>query len=126
MRRPDDSGPLEAELRLTLRRRPAPFGLSAQVMERVRAEPERPAAALRKLCARWLQFRMAWPALAAGAALVLVAVAVPLWQRHRAARGAAPPVAERELAEVLQLAGQSWNRAQAAAFAPKQEKQFDD
>lgn len=126
MRRPDDSGLLEAELRLTLRRRPAPFGLSARVMERVRAEPERPAAALRKLCARWLQFRISWPAVAAGSALVLVAVAAPLWQRHRKTRGAAPPVAERELAEALQLAGQSWNRARAAAFAPRQETQFDD
>ncbi len=126
MRRPDDSGLLETELRLTLRRRPAPCGLSARVMERVRAEPERPAAALRQLCARWLQFRMSWAAVAAGAALVLVAAAVPLWQRHRATHGPAPPAAERELAEALQLAGQSWNWAQAAAFAPSQETQFDD
>ena len=120
---------LEGQLRRSLTRRAAPAGFSGGVMQRIRAEAR--SGARDKPPRRFLglpNLRISRPrALAACActAAVLVALAVPGWHTRRQAESVAMQAAERELTEVLHLAGLGWVRAQEAAFSPLQDKDND-
>ena len=127
MRQRNDSHRLELELGRGLTRRAAPAGLHDRVMERIRSEPvssgtvPRPNRAL-----DGLPFRSSWAlATACGVTAIVLALSAWIWQENREAERLAFQSAERELAEVLQLAGSKWNQAQEAAFAPRQESTND-
>ena len=129
MHRHDENSQLEAQLCRSLTRRAAPVGFSAGVMERIRAEAGRDG---RETPPRRFfglpNLRISRPrALAACActAAVLIGIVVPGWHTRRQAESLAMQAAERELAEVLQLAGIGWVRAQEAAFSPLQEQDND-
>lgn len=129
MHRHDENSQLEAQLRRSLTRRAAPVGFSDGIMQRVRAEAGRDAreAPPRRFLGLPI-VRISRPrALAACActAAVLVGLAVPGWHTRRQAESIARQAAERELTEVLQLAGLGWVRAQEAAFSPLQEQDND-
>ena len=126
MHRHDKSSQLEAQLRRSLTRRAAPVGFSDGVMQRIRGDGVRDVPTRRFFGLPNL--RISRPrALAACActAAVLVGLAVPSWHTRRQAESVAMQAAGRELAEVLQLAGLSWVRAQEAAFSPLQEQDDD-
>lgn len=129
MHRHDVNSQLEAQLRRSLTRRAAPSGFSDGIMRGIRAEASRDPQVERPAPNLGLPgFRMSFPrvlAACACAATVVVALAFPGWQTRRQAESVAMQTAERELAEVLQLAGIGWVRAQEAAFSPLQEKDDD-
>ena len=129
MHRHDKSSQLEPQLRRSLTRRAAPSGFTDGVMQRIRAEASRDPQAVRPARSLGLTgFRMSFPravAACACAAAVVLALAFPGWQSRRQAESVAMQAAERELAEVLQLAGVGWVRAQEAAFSPLQDKDND-
>ena len=125
MRQQDDSAYVGAALRHSFARHPAPCGLATRVMAAVRSSGDdavRPPARRRYL-PRWT-LRSNW-ALASGAvaAALLLSLAGASWQARRSASRLAMEGAERELAEVLHLAGRNWNRAQEAALSPLREDQ---
>ena len=128
MRRQEDSRYLEAALRASLARQPAPKSLKPQVMARVRAESRRegvrtaPARPFRRLAA-WKSWALGTSAVAAAAALLLAVL--PLRDTRTDAEAAAMESAGLELAEVLHMAGSEWNRAQQAALSPIQENGND-
>lgn len=123
----DDSRHLEEELRRVMARSRAPSGLGLRVMARIRDEVRRPAAdAPPARSAGKIWFRGGW-ALAACACVALL-VTVFAWPRDEEGLQAhAPELAEveRELVEVLQLAGSQWNRAQELAFPIGQDEEHD-
>lgn len=129
MPRPDDNGYLENALRRSLARPAVPDGFEGRVMERVRSDrsPSAEGAGAARGRFRW-PFRpwAAW-AFAAGAcaAVILALVIVPQWHQRRQTDLAMERTAEKELAETLQLAGYEWNRAQNAAFAPREDTPND-
>ena len=120
MRSQPDSDRLASELRRVLVRPQLPDGLTARVMSEIRREGSpRPAVSKR----RWtFSGRFAWAGWAlagcAAGAFVLFAVATPEWREGRRAEQPAMVGHERQLAEVLHLAGSKWNQAQRAAFPP--------
>ncbi len=124
MRRQDDSGCLEAALRHAMPRRPAPPGFSRRVMRVVRSGPrlQPPRGRWRRLIVPTFSTRARWT-LASGVAAALLALTVPVWQSRPEPAGSALEGSERELAEVLHMAGLEWNRAQEAALSPIQENQ---
>lgn len=122
MRQRHDSHPLGLELSRALTRRGAPADLTDRVMARVRNEPVASGAAPRPSRAfNRLPFRWSWAlTTSCGVAGVVLTLSAWFWHENREAERLAFRSAERELAEVLQLTGSKWNRAQAAAFAPQQ------
>ena len=129
MHRHDKTSQLEGQLRRSLTRLAAPAGFSGGVMQRIRAEaghdPQRaPSARFLGLPGLRISFPRALAACACAAA-VLVALVVPGWHTRRQEASVAMQTAERELAEVLQLTGLGWVRAQEAAFSPLQDKDND-
>lgn len=124
----DDSSHLEAELRRVMARPPAPPRLGLQVMARIRSEARRqPEGPQHVPVSGRLWFRMAW-ALGAGAciAMLVATFAFPREEQEEfQARAAEMAQVERELVEVLQLAGSQWNRAQASAFPQGQNNEDD-
>ena len=129
MQQNNESSQLEGQLQRSLTRRAAPSDFSDRVMQRVRSEEGRGshAAAPARFFGR-TGIRISVPralAACACAAAVLIALAFPGWQSRRQEDLVARQSAERDLAEVLQLAGHGWVRAQAAAFSPLQDKEND-
>ncbi len=122
MRQRNDSHPLELELGRSLTRRSAPPGLTDRVMARIRSEPVASGAAPRlRRASNGLPFRWSWAlTTSCGVAGLVLALSTWIWHENREAERIAFQSAERELAEVLQLTGSNWNRAQEAAFAPRQ------
>ena len=129
MHRHDKSSQLEPQLRRSLTRSAAPAGFSGGVMRRIRADAGRAAReAPSRRFLRLPNLRISHPrvlAACACTAAVLVGLTVPGWHTRRQAESVAMQAAERELAEVLQLAGVGWVRAQEAAFSPLQDKDND-
>ena len=123
----DDSSHLEAELRRVMARPPAPPRLGLQVMARIRAEARRQAEGPQRVPASGrLWFRMAWGLGACACIALLVATfALPREEEDLQAQAVEMAQVERELAEVLQLAGSQWNRAQASAFPQGQNNEDD-
>ncbi len=124
MYRPVDDPGLERELRRLLARARPPAGFRARVMRRIRDEGEDRAP--RKFGLWWLQLALLRRgalalAVCACCVLLLAVLAIPDPSDHRASEDRAATVAERELAEVLQLAGSQWVRAQNVAFGPDEE-----
>ena len=123
----DDSSQVEAGLRRVMERSPAPPDLGGRVMAAVRAEARRQQEAPERSA---LPLKL-WPprpwALAACACAALLALALGLPRARVEVQPQAVELAaaERELAEVLLLAGSEWNRAQAAAFPLEQEGDHD-
>ena len=128
MRQPEDSGLLEAALRLVLARRRVPSYLRGRVMDAVRAESARgPARSAPAVRFAWPLPRVAWTlgtCAAVGIAGVVLLVG-PQRQDRVDAEATALHGAELELAEALQLAGLKWNKAQEAALSPIQENRDD-
>ena len=123
MRSQPDSTRLESDLRRVLARPPVPDGLGARVMSEIRREGLRGATAPRRgRSLPWRTPRARW-ALAgcAFAASALLSVAIPMWRENRGAERIAMEGHERQLAEVLWLAGSKWNEASRAAFPPLSE-----
>ncbi len=121
MRSQQDSSLVESVLRRSLVRRPAPVGFTDRVMAAIREE-RRPRPLKRNLA--WffpkISFRMGFALTGCVcAAMVLFTLGLPTGREDRNAEQAALHGAERELAEVLQLAGNKWNQAQEAAFSPR-------
>ncbi len=122
-----DSG-LERDLRRLLRRTPPPAGFRSRLMRRIAAAAE---AGSRK-GARTPPFRLptasrrvwAFAGLAFACALLAVLAGTGTGPTGNS-RETVEARAERELAEVLQLAGSQWLRAQQAAFDPPQEHAHD-
>ena len=123
----DDSSHLEAEIRRVMARPPAPPRLGLQVMARIRAEARRQAEGPQHVPASGrLWFRMAWALGACACIALLVATfAPPRDEEDLQAQAVEMAQVERELAEVLQLAGSQWNRAQASAFPQGQNNEDD-
>lgn len=123
----DDSRHLEQELRRVMARSQAPPGLGLRVMARIRDEARRPAEdSLQAASSGKIWFRGGW-ALAACACVALL-VTIFAWPREEEglqAQAADMAEVERELVEVLQLAGSEWNRAQELAFPIGQDKEHD-
>ena len=123
----DDSRHLEEELRRGMARAQAPSGLGLRVMARIRDESRRPAAEpLPAPSSGKIWFRSGW-ALAACACVALL-VTVFAWPREEEgfqAHAAEMAEVERELVEVLQLAGSQWNRAQELAFPIGQDEEHE-
>jgi hypothetical protein len=123
----DDSRHLEEELRRVMARSQTPSGLGLRVMARIRDEARRPAEDLLPAASSGkIWFRGGW-ALAACACVALL-VTIFAWPREEEgfqANAADMAEVERELAEVLQLAGSQWNRAQELAFPIGQDKEHD-
>ena len=123
----DDSRHLEEELRRVMARPQAPAGLGLRVMARIRDEVRRPAAdPLRAPSSGKIWFRSGW-ALGACACVALL-VSIFGWPREEEglqAHAAEMAEVERELVEVLQLAGSQWNRAQELAFPTGQDEEHD-
>lgn len=123
----DDSRHLEEELRRVMARSQAPSGLGLRVMARIRDEARRPAEDLLEAASSGkIWFRGGW-ALAACACVALL-VTIFAWPREEEglqAQAADMAEVERELVEVLQLAGSQWNRAQELAFPIGQDKEHD-
>ena len=123
----DDNSHLEAELRRVMARPPVPPRLGLRVMARIRAEARRQAEGPPHVPASGrLWFRMAW-ALGACAciALLVISFALPREGEEFQAQAVEMAQVERELVEVLQLAGSQWNRAQASAFPLGQDNEDD-
>lgn len=122
MRQRNDSDLLELELGRGLTRRAAPVGLHDRIMERIRSEPVLSGTVRRpNRVPNRLPFRSSWAlATACGVTGIVLALSAWVWQENHEAERLAFRGAERELAEVLQLAGSKWNQAQEAAFAPRQ------
>lgn len=122
----DDSRHLEEELRRVMERSQAPSGLGLRVMARIRDEARRPAEdSLEAASSGKIWFRGGW-ALAACACVALL-VTIFAWPKEEGLQAHAADMAEaeRELVEVLQLAGSQWNRAQELAFPIGQDKEHD-
>lgn len=123
----DDSRHLEEDLRRVMARSQAPPGLGLRVMARIRDEARRPAAnPLPAPFSGKIWFRSGW-ALAACACVALL-VTIFAWPREEEdlqAQATEMAQVERELVEVLQLAGSQWNRAQELAFPIEQDKEHD-
>ena len=123
----DDSRHLEEELRRVMARSQTPSGLGLRVMARIRDEARRPAEDLLPAASSGkIWFRGGW-ALAACACVALL-VTIFAWPREEEglqAQAADMAEVERELVEVLQLAGSQWNRAQELAFPIGQDKEHD-
>ena len=123
----DDSSHFEAELRRVMARPPAPPGLGLRVMANIRAEArrreERPArvSAFGRL---WFRGAIALAGCACVALLVTI-FALPREADELRPQAVEMVQVERELVEVLQLAGSQWNRAQASAFPIGQDNQDD-
>ena len=120
MRHQHDTRPVEAQLRRTLVREPAPPGLSSRVMAVVRHEGrQRPEARSPWLWPQRPSQRLVW---AMGACTCALALFLAVSERSVPDRlnpaQIATAGAERDLAEVLQLAGSKWNQAREAAFPP--------
>ena len=123
----DDSRHLEEELRRVMARSQTPSGLGLRVMARIRDEASRPAEDLLEAASSGkIWFRGGW-ALAACACVALL-VTIFAWPREEEglqAQASDMAEVERELVEVLQLAGSQWNRAQELAFPIGQDKEHD-
>ncbi len=123
----DDSRHLEEELRRVMARSQTPSGLGLRVMARIRDEASRPAEDLLPAASSGkIWFRGGW-ALAACACVALL-VTIFAWPREEEglqAQASDMAEVERELVEVLQLAGSQWNRAQELAFPIGQDKEHD-
>lgn len=123
----DDSRHFEEELRRVMARSQAPSGLGLRVMARIRDEASRPAEDLLSAASSGkIWFRGGW-ALAACACVALL-VTIFAWPREEEglqAQAADMAEVERELVEVLQLAGSQWNRAQELAFPIGQDEEND-
>ena len=124
MRRQDDNAYLEAALRRSLPRRAAPSSLRARVLSEIRNE--RDLESERTLRGRF-PWRMHWAigTCATAAVVALVWLTLPLRQDPSDVDAVAMESADRQLAEVLQLAGSKWNRAQEIALSPIQENGND-
>lgn len=128
MPRQEGTSPTAARLRRLLAQQRAPEGFTDSVMALVQAEglscapPEPQAAGARGRTAR-IRWAHAWGVCAV--ALLLAAVRyTPSADEGRLAQ-LAPPDAERELAEVLQLAASKWLEAQDAAFPQRMDRHED-
>ena len=120
MRHRRDTSQAEARLRRALVREAVPDGFSARVMAAVRSEGRLAPAAKKP---RWSlprpSQRLVWAMGGCTCALALFFVA-----SERAVQDSLDPAqvathgSERDLAEVLQLAGSKWIKAQEAAFPP--------
>ena len=124
MRQQHDSGYLEAALRQSLARRRAPASLKARVMAGVRAEAAHGGHSPAGSRLTWLlRLRASWAlgACAATAAAALLWAVLPLRVSRQEPVAVAVDSPGVELAEVLQLAGSKWTRAQEAALSPIQE-----
>lgn len=122
----DDSRHLEEELRRVMARSQAPSGLGLRVMARIRDEARRPAEDLLDAASSGKIWFRGW-ALAACACVALL-VTIFAWPREEEglqAQASDMAEVERELVEVLQLAGSQWNRAQELAFPIGQDKEHD-
>ena len=128
MRRLDDDSYLDAALRQSLARRTAPSSLKANVLSRIRGESEREAQREARDRFPWQHpWRMHWAlgTCAAAAVVALVWSALPLQEEPSNMEAVAMESADLQLAEVLQLAGSKWNRAQEIALSPIQENGND-
>lgn len=123
----DDSRHLEQELRRVMARSQAPSGLGLRVMARIRDEARRSAEdSLQAASSGKIWFRGGWALAACACVALLVTIfAWPKEEEGLQAQAADMAEAERELVEVLQLAGSQWNRAQELAFPPGQDKDHD-
>ena len=123
----DDSRHLEQELRRVMARSQAPSGLSLRVMARIRDEARRPAGdSLQAASSGKAWFRGGWALAACACVALLVAIfAWPSEDEGLQAQAADMAKVERELVEVLQLAGSQWNRAQELAFPIGQDNEHD-
>lgn len=127
MRHQHDSRQIEAQLRRTLVRERVPDGFSSRVMAAIRHEGQR-TPAKRKL--RWAFLthspRMMWAMGGCTCALALFFVV-----SERAVQDTLDPAQiamdgpERDLAEVLRLAGSKWIQAHEAAFPPGLDSEND-
>ena len=123
----DDSRHLEQELRRVMARSQAPSGLGLRVMARIRDEARRSAEdSLQAASSGKIWFRGGWALAACACVALLVTIfAWPKEEEGLQAQAADMAEAERELVEVLQLAGSQWNRAQELAFPIGQDKEHD-
>ncbi len=123
----DDSRHLEQELRRVMARSQAPSGLGLRVMARIRDEARRSAEdSLQAASSGKIWFRGGWALAACACVALLVTIfAWPKEEEGLQAQAADMAEAERELVEVLQLAGSQWNRAQELAFPTGQDKDHD-
>ena len=125
----EDSAHLEIKLRHTLQPQAVPHGMRDRVMARMHAETAQSVAGRspsRSFLGGLLRRRMPrMLALGTCAAAILIVLVLPRWQERRQAELMAMRSAERDLAEVLQLAGSKWNLAQQAAFSPEQDSRND-
>lgn len=124
MRRLDDDNYLDAALRQSLARHSAPSSLKPKVLSQIRREMGRESQRADRGLVQWrLPFRMRWAigTCAATAAVALIWANLPLREEPQAPPAVAMESAELQLAEVLQLAGSKWNRAQEIALSPIQE-----
>ena len=118
MRRQHDDSLVESALRRNLVRSRVPVGFAERVMAGIREEG----------CRKAVKAGLAFPRLSmrmslaltgcAGLAMLLFSVGPPAEQNDQKAEPAALSGAARELAEVLHLASNKWNQAQAAALSP--------
>lgn len=127
MRRQHDSSLVESALRRNLVRPLAPVGFTEHVMAGIRDEglhePFKPKRAWRFSKP---SFRMACAlTCCACAAMLLFTLGLPTGREDRKAEQVALHGTERELAEVLQLAGNKWNQAREAAFSPRLDNDND-
>lgn len=128
MRRLEDDSYLDAALRQSLARRPAPPSLKAGVLSQIRRESHRDSQRTASDRFSWrLPWRMHWAigTCAAVAAVALIWTTLPLWEEPSGRQPVAMGSPELQLAEVLQLAGSKWNRAQEIALSPIQENGND-
>ena len=119
-RQQHSSSQVERALRRTLVRQPPPAGMTQRIMAGIRKDGIR--APARGASYRWLRrpsVRMAWAiAGCACAAALLFTVGVPVRDGNRNAEQIVLHGVERDLVEVLHLAGNKWNQAREAAFSP--------
>ena len=124
MRRLDDDNYLDAALRQTLARHSAPSSLKPRVLSQIRREIGRESRRTARNLVAWrFPFRMHWAigTCAATAAVALIWATLPLREEPPIPPAVAMESVELQLAEVLQLAGSKWNRAQEIALSPIQE-----
>ena len=126
-RRQHSSSHVELALRRTLVRQPPPADMTERIMAGIREDSVRvPAGGARY---RWLprpSMRLAWAvAGCACAAAWLFTVDLPVRDVNRNAERIVLQGVERDLAEVLHLAGNKWNQAREAAFSPGLDEDYD-
>ena len=121
------SSQVEVALRRTLVRQPPPADMTERIMAGIREDSIRARSGDARY--RWIprpSFRMAWAiAGCACAAAWLFTADLPFRAVNRNAEQIVLQGVERDLVEVLHLAGNKWNQATEAAFSPGLDEDYD-